>query len=144
MAGRTKWKDIRAQRDDEPGVEERREAARAQLLAELEAHEAGLAELRRARSFTQTQLAAALEVSQAQVSRIERQADLYLSTLRSYLEAMGGRLELVATFEDGPPVALSIDEADQEGDVASVGSSSSASASRLAERADELDRALNG
>lgn len=55
--------------------------------------------MRRARALTQTQLARALDVSQAQVSRIESQADLYLSTLESYLGAMGGHLELVGVFD---------------------------------------------
>jgi transcriptional regulator with XRE-family HTH domain len=72
------------------------------------AYERTLSEIRRARTLTQTQLAKALHVSQAQVSRIENQTDLYLSTLESYLEAMGGRLELVAVFDDERvPIALS-------------------------------------
>ena len=69
-----------------------------------------LADLRRARTLTQTQLAKALEVSQAQVSRIEGQSDLYLSTLASYIEAMGGELDLVATFSDDTKVAIAIGE----------------------------------
>ena len=100
MTGRTKWGDIKKKRDDEPGIEERREAARSELEAEIAAFEATLSQLRRARSLTQTQLSKALGVSQAEVSRIEHQTDLYLSTLRSYIEAMGGELELVATFDD--------------------------------------------
>lgn len=77
------------------------------VAAECAAYRHTLADLRRARALTQVQLAKALEVSQAQVSRIERQADLYLSTLQSYLEAMGGRLELVGVF-DGQRVLLSL------------------------------------
>jgi transcriptional regulator with XRE-family HTH domain len=76
------------------------EQARQRAEAELVAYEQTLTELRRARAFTQAQLAKSLGVSQAQVSRIEHQSDLYLSTLESYIEAMGGRLELVATFAD--------------------------------------------
>ena len=65
-----------------------------------------LGELRRARSLTQHQLAAALETSQGGVSRIEQRTDLYLSTLRSYVEALGGELELRAVFPDGAvPIA---------------------------------------
>jgi hypothetical protein len=56
------------------------------------------------------QLAAALGVSQAQVSRIENQTDLYLSTLRSYVEAMGGELQLRAVFPDGQAAHVSVDE----------------------------------
>ena len=76
-------------------VEVKEERARTQA-----AYEASLAEVRRARAFTQEQLAHSLNVSQAQVARIERQADLYLSTLRTFLAALGARLELTATFDD--------------------------------------------
>jgi transcriptional regulator with XRE-family HTH domain len=82
--------------DDELAVKEMRE----QMLEAWRSTQARLGDLRRARDFTQGQLAETLRVSQAQVSRIENQADLYLSTLRSYVEAMGGELSLVATFDD--------------------------------------------
>ncbi len=59
-----------------------------------------LARLREAREKTQAALAGALGVSQSNVSRIERQDDLYLSTLREYVEALGGRLQLAAVFPD--------------------------------------------
>ena len=59
-----------------------------------------LARLREAREKTQVALASALGVSQSNVSRIERQDDLYLSTLREYVEALGGRLQLAAVFPD--------------------------------------------
>lgn len=95
-----KWSELRdtllADPDRAAGYEE----AGHRLQSELAAYEQTLAELRRARAFTQAQLARSLNVSQAQVSRIEHQSDLYLSTLESYIEAMGGRLELVATFGD--------------------------------------------
>ncbi len=60
-----------------------------------------LHELRRARELTQTALAEAMGTSQGEVSKIEQRADLYVSTLRKYLEAMGGELEIVARFPDG-------------------------------------------
>ena len=75
--------------------------ARARSLADKMLQEMPLHELRLARQKTQTQLARVLDVQQAAVSRIERRADMYISTLRSYIEAMGGRLEIVATFPDG-------------------------------------------
>ena len=75
--------------------------ARARSLAENMLREMPLHELRLARQKTQTQLASVLDVQQAAVSRIERRADMYISTLRSYIEALGGRLEIVATFPDG-------------------------------------------
>lgn len=59
-----------------------------------------LTELRESRAVTQKQLAGALEVSQPNISRIEHEDDLFLSTLRSYVEALGGRLELRAVFAD--------------------------------------------
>jgi hypothetical protein len=49
-------------------------------------------------------------VSQAQVSRIENQTDLYLSTLASYLEAMGGELTIAASFGGGTVVPLAVGE----------------------------------
>jgi transcriptional regulator with XRE-family HTH domain len=56
--------------------------------------------LRRARAFTQAQLAEELGVPQSQISRIEHQAELYVSTLARYLEAMGGHLEPIGVFDD--------------------------------------------
>jgi predicted transcriptional regulator len=49
---------------------------------------------------TQEELAHALDVSQSNISRVERSEDLYLSTLRGYVEALGGRLEINAVFPD--------------------------------------------
>lgn len=107
-----KWSEVRSERErlDQDDNASAAAAARADLHAELEAHAFTLGELRRARALTQVQLAGALEVSQAQVSRIEKQADLLLSTLASYVAAMGGDLELVATFPDRPPVVLAVGE----------------------------------
>ncbi len=59
-----------------------------------------LTDLRHARGVTQEELARAWEVSQENVSRVEREKDVYLSTLRSYVEALGGHLELTAVFPD--------------------------------------------
>lgn len=59
-----------------------------------------LAELRESRQATQQQVAEDLKVSQANVSRIEHESDLYLSTLRNYVEALGGSLEIAAVFND--------------------------------------------
>lgn len=60
-----------------------------------------LAELRQARKFTQQQLAKSLNIKQASVSKMESQTDMYLSTIRKYVEAMGGELEIVAKFPEG-------------------------------------------
>jgi len=59
-----------------------------------------LAELRDSKKVSQKTLAAALSMSQANVSRIEHEEDVYLSTLRRYVEALGGKLEISATFGD--------------------------------------------
>jgi predicted XRE-type DNA-binding protein len=55
----------------------------------------------RARELSQTRLAEVLEIAQSEVSKIEHRTDLYLSTLRSYIEAMGGELDIIARFPDG-------------------------------------------
>jgi transcriptional regulator with XRE-family HTH domain len=65
-----------------------------------------LGELRRARPMTQHQLAADLHVGQASIAKPERRTDMYLSTLRRFVEAMGGDLEIVARFPDQPLVRL--------------------------------------
>jgi hypothetical protein len=66
------------------------------MLAEMP-----LQELRHARKLTQEALATSLRSSQALVSKLERRTDWYVSSLRSYVEAMGGALEIVARFPDG-------------------------------------------
>src|SRR6267154_5237787 len=60
-----------------------------------------LEELRTARNFTQAHLAKLLGVEQSAVSRMERRTDVYVSTLASFIEAMGGRLEIRAIFPEG-------------------------------------------
>lgn len=65
-----------------------------------------LQDLRKARQLTQETMAELLGIRQENVSRLEKRTDLLLSTLRGYVEAMGGRLRLVAEFPDRPPVVL--------------------------------------
>jgi DNA-binding transcriptional regulator YiaG len=60
-----------------------------------------LAELRAARNLTQEHLSDVLGVKQSAVSKLERRADMYVSTLRSFIKAMGGDLEIRAVFPDG-------------------------------------------
>lgn len=60
-----------------------------------------LAELRQARHLSQEQLAAELGVRQPAVAKIEKKTDMYISTLRRFIEAMGGQLEIRAHFPDG-------------------------------------------
>jgi len=60
-----------------------------------------LQQVRNARQMTQTRLAELLEMDQGNISKLEQRTDMYLSTLRSYVEAMGGVLEIRAVFPDG-------------------------------------------
>lgn len=86
-----------------PARRKKVEARAAQLIAE----EMTLQELRRARKLTQVRMAKELGISQDGVSRLEKRSDLLLSTLRKTVEAMGGRLSLVAEFPDREAVVLS-------------------------------------
>jgi transcriptional regulator with XRE-family HTH domain len=117
MAGHRDFNELAQKLDKKPGAEKRRAEAEAKLRAELDAYAEGLGQLRRARSLTQQQLAQIMGVSQAQVSRIENETDMYLSTLQSYLEAMGGELHLVGVFE-GERVAFDLGELTSSGSFA--------------------------
>jgi transcriptional regulator with XRE-family HTH domain len=86
-----------------PARRKKVEARAAQLIAE----EMTLQELRRARKLTQVRMAKKLGIGQDGVSKLEQRADLMISTLRKTVEAMGGRLSLVAEFPDRDPVVLS-------------------------------------
>jgi predicted transcriptional regulator len=78
---------------------ESRARAEARALSMLD--EMPLAELRRARGLSQKALAELLDVQQPSIARLERRTDMYLSTLRSHIEAMGGQLEVIARFPEG-------------------------------------------
>lgn len=71
---------------------------RAETIVEIVGHTLG--ELRRAREITQDELARQMATTQPNVSRIEKGTQMQLSTLRSYIEALGGRLEVSALFDD--------------------------------------------
>lgn len=66
------------------------------MLAEMP-----LNELRQARGLSQKMLADVLHVQQPSIAKIEKRTDMYLSTLRSHIEAMGGKLDIIARFPDG-------------------------------------------
>lgn len=85
---------------------ERERTAIETRTKQLVAEEMTLRDLRKARELTQVRLAESLGIGQESVSRLEKRSDLLLSTLRSYVEAMGGHLRLVADFPDRPPVEL--------------------------------------
>jgi transcriptional regulator with XRE-family HTH domain len=86
-----------------PARRKKVEARAAQLIAE----EMTLQQLRHARKLTQQKIAKSLHIGQEGVSKLEQRSDLLISTLRDYVEAMGGNLSLVAEFPDREPVVLS-------------------------------------
>lgn len=95
------WKEVRAEARATGRLDEQRiEALKAKLRAEVRAH--GLAEIRQAYGLDQSALAERLKVSQSRISRIERgELDhTEISTVRSYIEALGGEIEIVARFGD--------------------------------------------
>jgi hypothetical protein len=74
--------------------------------AELVAEEMSLRDLRRAHRLTQARVGKALNIGQDGVPRLEQRSDLLISTLRNYVAAMGGDLQLVARFPDRPAIAV--------------------------------------
>jgi DNA-binding XRE family transcriptional regulator len=92
-----KWKDVRRTLSPEREV-------RIQSNVEKEVSRLPLAEVRKARLMTQNRLAELLQVNQGAISKMEKRSDMYLSTLRSYVEAMGGRLDIRAVFPEGEVV----------------------------------------
>ena len=79
-----------------PAESQARSAARAEaILVEMQLHE-----IRKARQITQVEVAQSMNVEQASVSKLERREDMYVSTLREYVKALGGELKMVASFPD--------------------------------------------
>lgn len=89
-----KFSDLRAKMT--PAARQQADTQARIMLAEMPLHE-----LRRARGLSQKMLAEALHVQQPSVAKLERRTDMYISTLRSHIEAMGGELEVTARFPDG-------------------------------------------
>ena len=79
-----------------PDARAKAEEQTRQLMLEMP-----LQELRQARKMSQEQMAKSLHTKQSNVSRIEKRTDMYISTLRNVIKAMGGDLEIVARFPDG-------------------------------------------
>ncbi|HSW75724.1 MAG TPA: XRE family transcriptional regulator [Candidatus Saccharimonadales bacterium] len=88
------------------------EAAAAKTQQMLK--EMPLQELRQAHQMSQERLAQLLATKQANVSRMERRTDMYISTLRSYIEAMGGQLDIVARFPDGDVYINQFEDIDRQ------------------------------
>jgi transcriptional regulator with XRE-family HTH domain len=89
-----KWRDIRRTLSPEREAETRRD-----VRSVVEA--ATLNQLREARNLTQANLATVLGVNQGSVSKMEKRTDMYVSTLRSFIQAMGGQLQIKAVFPEG-------------------------------------------
>jgi DNA-binding transcriptional regulator YiaG len=98
---RHKWADIKAR--VKPETQARIEAESRRLSAQLH-----LSQLRKARGLTQEAMAELLGVSQAEVSKMERRTELYVGTLRKFVEAMNGELVLAARFADGVEVPIQL------------------------------------
>ena len=110
MSGRRPFRELTS--DFTPDRRGRIEEIKRELLAEMPLHE-----LRRARALTQRDLARMLEVNQPAVSKLEQRADVYVSSLRSYIEAVGGKLKIVAEFPEGEVAITNFsDVGEDEGD----------------------------
>ena len=94
MSGRHPFSELT--KDFTPERRQRIEALKGEMLAEMPLHE-----LRRARALTQRDLANMLRVNQPAISKLEQRTDMYVSSLRSYIEAVGGKLKIVAEFPEG-------------------------------------------
>lgn len=88
------YRDLRAKMS--PEARELSEKKTMELLADMP-----LQELRQARQLSQEQLASILHVHQAAISKMEHRTDMYISTLRNFIKAMGGDLKIIAQFPDG-------------------------------------------
>jgi transcriptional regulator with XRE-family HTH domain len=102
-----RWEDLR----HKSSVEKRAQIARR---AEETIRGLKLDQLREARNLTQTRLAQALRVNQGAVSKMEKRTDMYVSTLRSYLKAMGAELQIRAIFPDGEVVIEQFEDLDKD------------------------------
>jgi predicted transcriptional regulator len=91
-------------------------ARKARIADKAAALETTLAlhELRKTRAVSQEALAAKLAVGQPAVAKLERRADMYVSNLRRYVEALGGTLEITARFPDGVVTIAEVGKADRE------------------------------
>jgi len=88
--------------------------ARAHEKAMVLKAELPLAELRQARFFSQVQLATKLNVKQPAIAKLEKKTDMYISSLRRFIEAMGGRLEINAHFPEGDVKINQFEELEDE------------------------------
>jgi transcriptional regulator with XRE-family HTH domain len=92
-----------------PGAQARAREKTASMMQDMSLHE-----LRNARELTQGALAEQLKLEQPAVSKLERRTDMYVSTLRKYVEAMGGQLEIIAHFPEGNVWISQFEELEQD------------------------------
>lgn len=107
MAGHRPFSELT--KDFSPEQRRRIDEEKRQLLREMRLHE-----LRRARELTQQDLAERLQVNQPAVAKMEQRADVYVSSLRHYIEAVGGRLKVVAEFPEGEVAITNFSEVGQD------------------------------
>jgi len=93
-------------------AEPKSKAAFDAVLDEIRGHQATLMQVRKAQNLTQSTIGSLLEMDQSEVSRLERRSDMLLSTLRAFIRASGGELQLVATYPNANPVQLLVGEDD--------------------------------
>lgn len=101
------YSDLRARMSAESQV---RAKSKAQAMLE----EMPLHELRQARGLSQKKLAEILNVQQPSIAKLEKRTDMYLSTLRNHIEAMGGELDIIARFPDGAVKIINFSELNTE------------------------------
>ncbi|HEX4004823.1 MAG TPA: XRE family transcriptional regulator [Acidobacteriaceae bacterium] len=104
-----KWNDLK----HKVSTERRAQIARH---AQEEVRRLALNQLRETRNLTQTNVAQALNVNQGAVSKMENRKDMYVSTLRSYLKAMGAQLQIKAIFPDGEVLIEQFEDLDPSRD----------------------------
>ncbi len=102
---RHKWSEIKSR--VKPETRARIEAEARRLSDDLH-----LSQLRKARGLTQEAMADLLGVTQAEVSKMERRTELYVGTLRKFIEALNGELVIVALFADGVEVSITLSDAE--------------------------------
>ena len=102
---RHKWSKIKDR--VKPNTRARIEAEARRLSEDLH-----LSQIRKARGLTQEAMADILGVTQAEVSKMERRTELYVGTLRKFIEAMNGELVIVARFTDGVEVPITLADAE--------------------------------
>jgi transcriptional regulator with XRE-family HTH domain len=107
MSGRHRFGELT--KDFTPERRARVDARKAELRAAMLLHE-----LRQARAMTQKAVGDVLKVNQPAVAKLERRADMYVSNLRAYIEAMGGRLDIIAEFPQGSVVITNFADAGEE------------------------------